>query len=130
MEHSRAHSLTVYQKSLSLRDLSNALAYYLAGEARLSSRKTLGLRVLIAESIENDASLLPGTIEKAHVSSSKSKKLQSVAFIQVIAKNLLSYCNGLEKDGVKEREYLQLLRKEISIFQESFGLWRRSLVRP
>lgn len=41
--------------------------------------------------------------------------------------NINSYCTGLEKDGVKEKEYLNLLRKEIRSFRKSFKKWTGSL---
>ena len=44
-----------------------------------------------------------------------------------MTRNILSYCNGLEKDGVKEKEYLNLLRKEIKSFRKSFKKWRKSM---
>ena len=41
--------------------------------------------------------------------------------------NINSYCTGLERDGVKEKEYLNLLRIEIKGFRKSFKKWIRTL---
>ena len=127
MEKNGINSLPVYKNSLALRDLSGALAHYFSSEGKVFSRKTLGLRTIIAESIATDASLIPVTIEKAYTSNSLHNRLKNVTFITIIMRNIISYCNGLEKDGIKEKEYLQLLRKEIKTFQKSFKKWRKSL---
>lgn len=55
--------------------------------------------------------------------------MKSARFINIMLKNIVSYCNGLEKDGVREKEYLNLLRKEIRSFRKTFRIWRKSLVR-
>lgn len=122
------NSLPVYQKSLVLRDLSSALAQYFSHDAKMITPKTLGLRAIIAESLVTDASLIPTTIAQVYQTDSRYIRLKNATFINVITRNILSYCNGLEKDGVKEREYLQLLRKEIKIFRKSFKQWRKSIV--
>jgi len=122
------NSLPVYQKSLVLRDLSSALAQYFSHDAKMITPKTLGLRHIIAESLVTDASLIPTTIAQVYQTDSRYIRLKNATFINVITRNILSYCNGLEKDGVKEREYLQLLRKEIKIFRKSFKQWRKSIV--
>ncbi len=128
MENNGFDSLPVYKNSLALRDLSDALGHYFSPERRVFSKKSLGLRAIIAESLVNDASLLPVTIEKAYKSSSINYRLKNANFINIITKNIGSYCNGLENDGIKEKEYLQLLRKELKTFRKSFKQWRKSLL--
>lgn len=39
-----------------------------------------------------------------------------------VTRNLLAYIRGLENDGVQEREYLELFRKEVLLFQKD---WKR-----
>ena len=128
METNGFHTLPVYKNSLALRDLSDALGQYFSPDSKTRSRKSLGLRSVIAECLVTDAALLPLTIEKTHESKSLNYRLQNATFINVITKNIMSYCNGLEKDGVKETEYVQLLRKEMKTFRKSFKLWRKSLI--
>lgn len=120
-------SLPVYQKSLALLDLSKALASYFSPDTRVFSQRTLGLRTIIAESLAQDAALIPSTIAQVYETESNSTRLKNATFINVITRNILSYCNGLENDGVKEREYLQLLRRETKIFRKSFKQWRKSI---
>lgn len=127
MKNNRLNSLAVYRNSLVLRDISDALAHYFSPEKEVA-QKNVGLRTVIAESLVTDASLLPITIEKAHTSNSLSGRLKNTTFINIITRNLISYCNGLEKDGIKEKEYVQLLRKELKTFRKSFKQWRKSLI--
>ncbi|MEO0572816.1 MAG: hypothetical protein AAF039_14005 [Bacteroidota bacterium] len=128
MKNNDFDSLAVYKSSLALRDLSDALGHYFSPEHRVFSKKNLGLRAVIAESLRNDASLIPATIEKTYKSSSINHRLKNANFINIITRNILSYCNGLENDGIKEKEYLQLLRGELKTFRKSFKQWRKSLL--
>lgn len=120
-------TLPVYKNSLALRDLSDALGHYFSAEQKTFSPKKLGLRAVIGEALMSDAQLLPITIEKVYNSKSPNYRLQNATFINIITRNIISYCNGLEKDGVKEKEYIQLLRKELKTFRTSFKQWRKSL---
>jgi len=127
MLQSNSSSHQVYQRSLAVCDLSNAVAQYFSDEKDLFNlKKTSGLRNIIAHSIVNDASLIPLTIKKMGTSTSYHLQRRNLAFVNTITKNILSYCNGLEHDGVREREYLGLLRKEVKSFRKYFKQWRRS----
>lgn len=128
MKNSGFNSLPVYKNSLVLRDLSDALGHYFFSEHNVFSQKSLGLRATIAKSLITDASLLPITIEETYNSSSLSNRLKNATFINIITRNIISYCNGLEKDGVREKEYIQLLRMELKTFRTSFKQWRKSLI--
>lgn len=128
MENNGFNALPVYKDSLVLRDLSDAIAHYFSPEQKVRSRKSMGLRAVIAESLITDASLLPITIEEAYKSNSLHYRIKNATFISIITRNIISYCNGLEKDGVKEEEYVRLLRKELKTFRKSFKQWRKSLI--
>ena len=128
MEHKDFDTLPVYKNSLVLRDLSDALGHYFTLEQKSFTSKTMGLRAVIAESLITDASLLPLTIEETYKSNSVNYRRKNATFINIITRNIISYCNGLEKDGVKEKEYLQLLRRELKTFRKSFKQWRKSLL--
>ena len=127
MNDIRWNSLPVYKNSLALRDLSGALANYFAPENKAITSKSVGLRTIIANSMATDASLIPITIEEACKSTSPNIQRKNATFIHIITRNIISYCNGLERDGVKEKEYIQLLRKELKTFRKSFKQWRKSL---
>ncbi|MGX1929581.1 hypothetical protein [Flagellimonas sp. 2504JD4-2] len=127
MERSSLNSLGVYRKSLALRDMSEAVAHYFSyNRERLSLRKIDNFRNDISNSLLTDASLITKEVEMAALSNSYSVRMKSLTFINIMTRNILAYCNGLERDGVKEKEYLNLLRKEIKSFRTSFKKWRKS----
>ena len=128
MERNSLNSLVVYRKSLALRDMSEAVAAYFShNREKLSWRKIDSFRDDITASLLNDASLITKEVEQAALSNSYSVRMRSLTFINIMTRNILAYCNGLERDGVKEKEYLNLLRREIKIFRISYKKWRKSL---
>ena len=128
MKSNSLHSLPVYRKSLVLRDLSDALASYLSYNKDLFSlRQSSSFRDNLSDSLLTDATLITKEIEQAATSTSYSVRMKSLSFINIMTRNILTYCNGLERDGVKEKEYLNLLRKEIKSFRKAFKKWRLSL---
>ncbi|MBC31195.1 MAG: hypothetical protein CMH48_10155 [Muricauda sp.] len=128
MKSNSLHSLPVYRKSLVLRDLSDALASYLSYNKDLFSlRQSSSFRDNLSDSLLTDATLITKEIEQAATSTSYSVRMKSLSFINIMTRNILAYCNGLERDGVKEKEYLNLLRKEIKSFRKAFKKWRLSL---
>lgn len=129
MERSSLNSLVVYRKSLALRDLSEAVATYFAQNREIISlRKIDSFRDDLSKSLLIDADLITKQLEQAALSNCPSVRMKSLAYINIMTRNILAYCNGLERDGVKEKEYLNLLRKEIRIFRISFKKWRKSLI--
>ncbi|WP_372945696.1 hypothetical protein, partial [Muriicola sp.] len=82
----------------------------------------------IADSLITDAVLIPQQIARAETSASMGDRMKSATFIGIMLRNINSYCNGLEKDGLREKEYLNLLRREIRLFRRSFKKWRKSLI--
>lgn len=129
MGNTNFNTLPVYQRSLALRDLSQAVARYFSNDLEaFPKEKSAGLRSIIADALITDASLIPSTIENVYLTSSSNRKLKNATFIHIITRNILSYCNGLEKDGVKEKEYINLLRREIRAFRKSFKQWRKALI--
>ena len=128
MQNSSYTSLLVYKKSLIIRDLSTAIALYFSKDNHVFKlKRTAGLRDHIANSLRIDADLIAKQIKRASTSNSYETRLQSAMYINIITRNLSSYCNGLDYDGVKEKEYLNLLRRELKSFRISFKQWRKSL---
>jgi hypothetical protein len=127
MNQGSVNSLPIYKKSLDLYDLSKAIASYVSYKKDLFSLKgSISFRDNLSESLLTDANMITKEIEIAATSSSYATKMKSLTFINIMTRNILAYCNGLERDGVKEKEYLNLLRGEIKTFRESFKKWRRS----
>lgn len=127
MESGSLNSQMIYRKSLALRDMSEAVASYFSyNRDRLTFRKIDSFRNDITQSLRTDASLITKEVEQAALSNSHSARMKSLTFINIMTRNILAYCNGLERDGVKEKEYLNLLRREIKVFRTSFKKWRKS----
>ncbi len=129
MERGSLNSLVIYRKSLALRDLSEAIANYFSyNKEVLSIRQVESFRDDLTKSMLTDAVLITKEIEQVALSNSYSVRMKSLTFINIMTRNILAYCNGLERDGVKEKEYLNLLRKEIRMFRSSFKKWRKSIL--
>ena len=129
MERGSLNSLVIYRKSLALRDLSEAIAnYFSCNKEVLSIRQVESFRDDLTKSMLTDAVLITKEIEQVALSNSYSVRMKSLTFINIMTRNILAYCNGLERDGVKEKEYLNLLRKEIRMFRSSFKKWRKSIL--
>ncbi|WP_108423382.1 MULTISPECIES: hypothetical protein [Flagellimonas] len=129
MERNSLDSLSVYRRSLALREMSEAVASYFSYNREiLSLRKIDCFRDDITQSLMTDALQITKEVEQAALSNSHSVRMRSLTFVNIMTRNILAYCNGLERDGVKEKEYLNLLRREIKTFRISFKKWRKSLI--
>ena len=102
-------------------------AYFSYNKDLLKLYESRSLRDSIADSIVQDADLIPEHIARAARTNSNSARLKYVGLTQIMIRNILSYCNGLEHDGVKEKEYINLFRKEIGSFRRSLNAWLKSI---
>jgi len=128
MSHKNLRTVPVYRKALELCAMSREIASYVTfNKDLLKLYKSNSLRDIIANSLLTDAILIPQKIAQAEFSLSHDEKLRNVSYINIMIKNINSYCTGLERDGVKEKEYLNLLRQEIKSFRSSFKKWTGSL---
>lgn len=128
MPYRNLSTLPVYRKAMDLCLISREIVGYITyNKDLLNLYKSNSLRDIIADSLLTDAILIPQKIELAERSDSHSIRTSTIMHINIMTKNILSYCMGLEKDGLKEKEYLNLLREEIKIFKKSYKLWKRSL---
>ncbi|MEA1787027.1 hypothetical protein U1E44_13085 [Arenibacter sp. GZD96] len=127
MPYKSLKTIPIYKEALDLCRISRELVSYVTyNKDLLKLYQSNSLRDSIADSLLTDAILIPQKIVQAEWSESHSVRLKSASFIYIMTRNILSYCNGLEKDGVKEKEYLNLVRNEIKSFRKSFKAWRRS----
>lgn len=130
MSNNNLRTVPVYQKALELCTMSREIASYVSfNKDLLKLYKSNSLRDIIADSLLTDAILIPKQIAQAEYSKCHSERMKSATFINIMIRNINSYCAGLEHDGVKEKEYLNLLREEVRSFRKSFKEWRKSL-RP
>jgi hypothetical protein len=108
--------------------MSSAIASCVGGrEDFLNLYKVNSLRGQVAGSLLSDAALIRKQIALAAGTSSLSIRQNSLKFITVMIRNLSSYCKGLEMDGMREQDYLDLMRKELVTFRKTFKHWRKSL---
>ncbi|SHI48924.1 hypothetical protein SAMN04487911_102228 [Arenibacter nanhaiticus] len=130
MPYKNLRSIPIYRKSLDLCLMSREIASYVSyNKDLLKLYQSNSLRDIIADSLLTDAILIPQQIAAAEQSESYAVRMKSATFIAIMLRNINSYCTGLEKDGVKEKEYLNLLRSEIKSFRRLFKVWRRSIRR-
>lgn len=130
MSHNQLSSLPVYLKAMELHTLSKEIADFVTlNKDRLLRYRSNSLRGSIADSLLMDAVLIPEQIAEAEASDCYSIRLRNANFINIMIRNISSYCTGLERDGVREKEYLNLLRTEIRNFRSAFKEWRKSIVR-
>ena len=123
-------SIPIYRKALDLCTISREIASFVTyNKDLLKLYQSNSLRDHIADSLLTDTILIPQQIAQAETSDSQAVRMKSARFINIMLRNIISYCNGLEKDGVQEKEYLNLLRKEIRSFRKTFRVWRKSLGR-
>ncbi len=121
-------SVKVYQKAQSLYEVSRHLVSYVSFNKDLVKLyQSNSLRDIIANSLLTDARLISKNMAQALSSKSYSERLRNATFVNIMIRNINSYCTGLEKDGVKEKEYLNLLRSEIKSFRKSYLKWIRTL---
>lgn len=130
MSSQNLRTVPVYRKSLALCEMSREIASYVTfNKDLLKLYKSNSLRDIIADSLLTDVILIPQKIAIAESTSSYTERLKTTSYISVMIRNISSYCNGLEHDGVNEKEYLNLLRGEIAVFRSSFKKWRKSLLK-
>jgi hypothetical protein len=128
MSYPNLGAMPVYKKALELREISRAIGSYLSfNKDFIKLCKSNSLRDNILDLLIVDSVSIPEQIALAESSKSYKEQLKSVTFINIMIRNINSYCMGLEKDGVKEKEYLNLLKSEISSFRESFKKWKIDL---
>ncbi|MFK7811418.1 MAG: hypothetical protein AB8B59_02925 [Maribacter sp.] len=128
MSSKNSGASSVYQKAESLYEVSRHLVSYVSFNKDLVKLyQSNSLRDIIANSLLTDARLISQNMAQALSSKSYSERLRNATFISIMINNINSYCIGLEKDGLKEKEYVNLLRKEIRSFRKSFSKWTRTL---
>ncbi len=123
-------TIPVYKKALDLCNMSREIASYVSyNKDLLKLYKSNSLRDNIADSLLTDAIIIPQKIAQAEHSTSSYVRAKNVLLINIMTRNILSYCKGLEMDGLKEKEYINLLRKEIKSFRILYKVWKRSIKR-
>lgn len=118
----------VYLQGRALSEIAQAIAQYI--DLQYEHLRTSGhapLHIEIAEAMRQDSDLIQQNATAVSRSRSIRKSARRVGFLRTLSKNLLSYCNGLEHHGLKESEYLHLLREEIRIYRRALRQWMASM---
>lgn len=128
MKYRSLKNSTIYKKALDLCLVSREIASYVSlNKDLLRLYESKSLRDVIANSILTDAILIPQKIAQVEFSKSVTERKENLSFINVMIRNINSYCLGLEKDGVKETEYINLLRSELKSFRKYYKTWKSDL---
>ena len=128
MSSSGSKNIFIYRKAAELQTMSRAIVSCIASrDDVLLIYKPNSLREQVAGSLLTDTALIRKEIMLAASTTSVSMRQNSLQLVQIMIRNLNSYCKGLEMDGVREREYLELLRQELKGFRRAFKQWRKSL---
>lgn len=128
MSQNNLGAVPVYKSALELREISRAIGSYLSfNKDFVKLCKSNSLRDNILDLLIEDTVSIPEQIELAQTSKSYKEQRKSITLINIMIRNINSYCMGLEKDGVKEKDYLNLLKSEISSFRKSFKKWKVGL---
>lgn len=119
--------IPIYRKALDLCVMSREIASYVSfNKDLLRLYESHSLRDIMANSLLTDSILIPQKIAQTEFSDSIAERQKNVSFINIMIRNINSYCLGLEKDGVKETEYLNLLREELKSFRKYYKKWKSS----
>lgn len=117
---------SLYQRTMALSELGVAVSrHYRDGELGGHSRPR-SLRAEIADSVYADSLMLRRRMEGLIESEEPATRPRRGDSLSVLTKNLISYCNGLEHDGVQDKEYVRLLRREAVRFRHSLRKWLRA----
>lgn len=128
MSYKNVRNIPVYKKAMELCKMSREIAFHVSyNKDLLKLYQSNSLRDNIADSLLTDTILIPQKIALVENSNSYNERINTVTFINIMIRNINSYCTGLEKDGVKEKEYLNLLRIEILSFRKSYKKWKKNL---
>ncbi len=128
MSNKNLRHIPVYKKALELCNMSREIVSFVTfNKDLLHLYKSKSHRDIMADSLLTDAILIPQKIAQVEYSKSNSERMQNVSFINIMIRNINSYCLGLEKDGLKEIEYLDLLRNEIKSFRKHYKKWKLSI---
>jgi len=118
----------VYKKALELCEISRHIVSYVSfNKDLLKLYQSNSLRDIIAGCLLTDTTLISKKIAQTEYAESHGERINNARFINIMIRNINSYCTGLEKDGVQEKEYLHLLRGEIRSFGSAFKKWKRTL---
>ncbi len=127
-EYNNVHQLKVYQKAISVFKLSRALAAFISdNKSVLAMHRSKNKTDRYAINLVMDAMSLAPKIALVTTSYSKKIKKRRLKALKQISNKLNTYCDYLEQNYQQSKEYIAVLRKEISDFSKERSYWENSL---
>lgn len=127
MEVQNFNQLPVYKKALDIFQVSRGIAYAISERrhvlemeySSIENEKVAGTLVTTSLNLFPELAALQNATSKENISKRANKIRRS-------ARLLLTKCRLIERQGVKEKEFLRILRSELNQFDQLFGEWLNS----
>lgn len=117
-------NLPVYKKAIEIFRVSRAIACSISDNRNiLEMENSKELNHRFAGELVIDALAIVPELAVVQNTSSHSLRLKRARKIQKAARGILQKCRKLEFKGVKEKEFLSLLKSEIQQFNRIFADW-------
>lgn len=128
MEHHTLTELAVYKKALEIFKVSRAIACNIGDGVHIfemSLSSNIAHRTS-AEIVTGSLKLAPALAEVKNSADGLNRK-RRVRKIRTSIHNLLAKCSFMETSGIKEPEFILLLKKEIYQFDQLLSDWLNNL---
>ena len=123
-DHADFETAPIYQKAMAIWEMAHHIAEVATrSKGNISFGEDRDILSEYAEYIMADASLLAPKIAGAWGDQLYDIKMENAAIIRKAARELSVHMTALEMYGFKEKEYCDLLRKEIEEFRILFAEW-------
>ena len=127
MEVHNFNQLPVYKKALDIFQVSRGIAYAISERrhvlemeySSIENEKVAGTLVTTSLNLFPELAALQNATSKENIRKRANKIRRS-------ARLLLTKCRLIERQGVKEKEFLRILRSELNQFDQLFGEWLNS----
>ena len=117
-------NLPVYNKALEIFKVSRAIACSITNNKNiLEMGFSENFNHQFAGEIVSDSLQLAPGLATVHCTSNPSLRLRRAKQIRKAINRILSGCKKLEFDGVREKEFITILRSEIHQFDHLFSEW-------
>lgn len=123
-EPKRFHNLLVYRKALEIFRVSRAIACSVSENSNILEMKTsTQLSHRFAEELVIQSLRLAPDLAVVHNANCRDSRIKGAKKIEKAIRKLLTRCKKLEYQGVREKEFLNLLKTEILHFEQLFAEW-------
>lgn len=117
-------NLPVYQKALEIFKVSRAIACSISENRNIiEMENSADINHRVAGEIVSDSLSLVPKLALFQNTSNQSLRLKRAKKIQKAARSILLKCKRMEYNGVKEKEFLNLLNSEVHQFNRLFTEW-------